>query len=202
MNRIYNSLSLKFLKKFLQIIKNLKSDAFLFIAFTLLYFLIWIVNPGNYVILATFIVFFIILYFKLRDLRLSLLLTYLASSLISVGKTYVVQLIPPGIYDPEVFPNGYLLPVVITPGQVFSVVMLLLLIRDMVKGKLSSRIFSTKNLILVLFFVWLFISDSQSRQPQVSLTFSLLGTGGMILYFYLQSYIKEINKFLPLLSWF
>jgi hypothetical protein len=157
-------------------------------------------NPSNKLIVGSFLILFLVVYCKLRDLRLSLLLTFLASSILFIGKTYVIQLVAPGIYDVKAFPDGYLLFRIIAPSHVIAAVMVFVMAADVLKKKIKPTIFNKLNILLLVYFFVTLASDLlASKRPDISFYFNLLGLNGIILYFYLQSYVKNINKFVPLL---
>ncbi len=68
-----------------------------------------------------------------------------------VGKTYIIQLIPPGIYDPIVYPDGLILLLVISPAVVLSVIMLIVLVRDFIINRININIFGKVNFLLLIF---------------------------------------------------
>src|SRR3972149_4896284 len=199
---IRGSLISRLIYKFLGQIKKTRQEEYLFAVSTLFYFLLWVLNPGNKIIAAAFVALACLIYLRFKDLRLSLLLTFLASSIIYSGKRYTIELVPPGIFDPVLFPNGYTLYLTITPGHIIASFMVLVWVRDFLASKISTKkIFSRLNLLLLLFLATILISDLfASKQSGLSLLFSLVGLNGFILYFYLQAYVKNLNKFLILLA--
>lgn len=187
--------------KIISKLRSYKPEKYLFILLSLFYISLWILNPSYKFIVIAFILLIFLINIKLRNLRYSLLFTFLASIIVFTGKTYTIKSLPPGIFDTEVFPDGYLLFLVITPGHVVASIMLIILIRDLLRKRITLGIFNKTNLLLLSFFVWTVLSSLfGSKQPDVSLSFSLLAMGVLILYFYLQAYVRDVNTFLILLT--
>ena len=195
---INKSLILGFLKKKLNSFKNIKPEYYLFIITTLFYLTVWIINPSNKLIVGSFIAYIYLLNWRLKHLRKSLLLGFLVSTIVFTGKRYSIELIPPGIFDIEVFPNGYVVDLIVTPAHVIAAVMAAVWLRDFVVGKFSpAKIFTKLNLLLIGYYALILISDLfGSGQTNISLLFSVLAFNGLILYFFLQAYSENLNKIL------
>lgn len=174
------------------------TTVFIFVTTLVFYLVLWTVNPENKIIAASFIVLGFIYYFRLRDLRLSLLLTFLASLVILTGKTYTIRLIPPGVFPRDRWPEGYILSLIVSPKHVLSGVMLLTLIHDWKMWKHLEVVWG--DIYLIAYFALTIISAFfASKQPEVSLVFSLLSLDGLVLYLYLRVYLPRWKQILPLI---
>lgn len=178
------------------------NQSFVFWTSLAFYFLLWFLNPENKIIVLAFFGLIAIFYLRLRDIRLALLLTYLSSVIIFTGKTYLIQLIPPGIFPPDLFPLGYVKNFIISSKQIIILLMLFVLVRNIIKIKNKNKLikFKIADLFITLFFLWLILSDLLvSRKPTISLLFSLSALEGLVLYFYLRVYLSRWRNFFNLL---
>ena len=117
-------------KYLLQKIADVPNHLFIFWT-TLFFFLsILIINPSNKIILVYFVILFFIYYFKIKKFEISLFFTYVSSLIVLTGKTYLIQLVPPGIFSLEIFPFGYSTELVITASHLLAFVMLIHIIRQ------------------------------------------------------------------------
>lgn len=198
---IKDSLSYKCIVLTRDLLKRLDKEKCLFLAIIIFYLVLWVINPNNKIIAISFIVLFAVIYRIIKDIRLSVLLTYLSSTILYVGKTYLVQLIPPGVYDLQRYPNGYVISLTVGPSVIISLIMLIIIIRDYFFRKINISKLMTKTNILIFFHYILFLLSDifVSRRPDVSLVFNLLGLSGLILYLFLQVYINNPRQFLPLI---
>jgi hypothetical protein len=192
-----DSFFINFIKK----IYRLDNEKYVFWITLVFYLLLWLVNPGNKIIALAFVLLIFIYYHRVRDIKVSLLFAYLASSIIFTGKRYLIELIPPGVFSEEVFPQGHVLFLVISPQQILLLLMGLFLIRDNVKFGMKKIYYNKWDIFLLLFFIWVIFSDLvASIHPEVSLLFSVFSINLLILYFYLKSYTSKNNfNFLPIL---
>jgi len=181
-------------------IGQLEVGVYVFVTVFLFYLFLWVVNPENKIIAISFIGLFGFLYFRIKNYRLMLLFTYLASLIVHTGKTYTIQLIPPGLYPAEWYPQGYLAYFAITPSLILALIMGLILFRDFVTGHLKLPKFKFYDLALFFYFSWLIISDVfGSGMPKVSILFSITYISFFIFYFYSRSYAKKGLGFIPAL---
>jgi len=181
-------------------IRQLELKVYFFITVFLFYLFLWEVNPGNKLLAVSFTGLFGFLYIRLKNFRLTLLFTYLASLIVHTGKTYTTQLIPPGLYPAEWYPQGYVAYFAITPSLILALIMGLILFRDFVTGHLKVPKFKFYDLALFYYFSWLIISDVLgSGRPEVSVLFSIASVSFFIFYFYTRIYAKEKFGFIPAL---
>ena len=140
-----------------------------------------------------------------RNLRLGLLLGYIASLLVATGKTYELQLIPPGFYpfSTEWWPNGYVEKLIITPGHVIAGLLILTMLRDLFshERKLFRKQLSIEITVLITYIFWTFLSSIfGSSIPEYSLSAFTLGLPIFIaiIYIYLYKYSDFIKQVMPL----
>src|SRR3989344_2908270 len=190
------SLFLKHLKS----IKNSKVENYIFISTLAFYSLLWVFNPGNKIILASFIILNLIYYWRLKNLQISLILTCLASSVVLTGKRYLIELIPPGVFPKEVFPHGYILFFVITPKIILAFLISLIFIRDLIKGKFKDLVISRFDILVLVYFLWILISDIYgSIRPEVSILFTLSELSILVLYVAVRVYKYKKKELLTII---
>ncbi len=164
------------------------------------YFALWLFNPGNKLIALSFIPLFIIYNFKLNNIRLSLIITYLASSIIFSGKTYLVQLLPKEMFTYLFNQEGYWVTIVVTPSLIIGILMSVILLRDLILKKIISINFQKKDLFLILYFVIVQLVDIFiSREPSISSILSLSSLIVLFVYFFIKSYKPDLRFFIPLI---
>lgn len=177
-----------------------KTNLYIFFTTILFFLALWILNPGNYIVAAAFIVLIFIYNFKLKNFRISLLLAIIASSVVFTGKTYSIEIIPKGILPLEIYPFGYFINYTITPNAILSVLLAIFLIRDIVNSKVKGYKFIAYDYILIAYFLWSIISDYfGSQTPGLSLLFSTSSLTALFLYFSIKLYVKQKNNFFELL---
>lgn len=170
-----------------KLFKSLSPQVVVFISVLLFYLTIWIVNPENKIIAAAFMLLILIFYSKLRDFRLSVLLTYLAGMFIFTGKTYVVQLVPPGIFPLDRWPLGFIVALTLSVRHIIAFFMLVILIKDI--GSWKKIILNQGDKSILLYYLLLVISSVfASKQWLISFAYVLLMLDGLILYLYLKVY--------------
>lgn len=157
-------------------------------AITLLFYSsLWIINPQNKIIVISFFVLILVFFLKNRDIRVSLLLGYLASLVILTGKTYVVQLVPPGIFPIDQWPFGYIRHIVVTPTHVISAIMVLIMLRDVLKKHPTERRMYAQDMYIFLFYLWMIASSLfASVNPEISVVFTILLLHTPIVYLYIR----------------
>lgn len=174
------------------------TTVYIFTATLVFYILLWFINPGNKIIAASFVVLGFIYNFRLRDVRLSLLLTYLASLVVLTGKTYTIQLIPPGIFPTDRWPEGYIIRFIISMRHVLTGLIFLTLARDWKTWR--HMIVSARDIFIISYFsLTLCSSFFASNNPGVSLIFTLASLDGLALYFFLRANIFRWKQFLPII---
>lgn len=176
----------------------LRSDEdFIFYSIIFFYSLIWVFNLNNKIILAATIALGFLYNKKFRNLPLALLITYLASSIIYVGKTYPIVLIPPNIIPKEIFANGVIVNFSITPQSIVSFLIGILWIRNIILVKKNQQIIPIIPMVGI-YMIWPTITDFiASKNPSISLLFSWQSICGLPLLFYWRKFAFQLKKFLP-----
>lgn len=161
---------------------------------TLLFFLfLWFINPSNYVIAAAFFILIVVYNLKIKNIRLSLLLALLSSSIIYTGKSYLVLLIPKGVLPTEIYPMGYYTLLTITANLILSVLMALVIIRDLINKNVQRFRLKSVDFVILLFYLWSIIADCfGSKEPTFSLLYSLQGLTILVLFFFIK--LQKFNK--------
>jgi len=176
-----------------------KTSSYIFLTTFVFFLALWYLNPSNYIVAASFFVLIFIYDYKIRDIRLSLLLALLASTIVLTGKSYPIQLIPKGVLPLEIYPFGYFARFTITSTQMLSAIAVLVIIRDFANGKIKNFKLKSYELILVFYFLWTVISDYiGSGVPSFSLLFSLAGLTTLIMYFYIRLYVVRKKEFIKI----
>lgn len=161
---------------------------------TLLFFLfLWFVNPSNYVIAAAFFILIVIYNLKIKNIRLSLLLALLSSSIIYTGKSYLILLIPKGVLPIEIYPMGYYTSLTITANLILSVLMALVIIRDLINKNVRRFRLKSIDLIILLFYLWSIIADCfGSKDPMFSLLYNFQGLTIPVLFLFIR--LQKFDK--------
>jgi hypothetical protein len=186
-------------EKLIDLIIGVPDTVFLFIAIASFYFLVWIINPGNYPILALFFVFWYVINLRLKNFKLSLLITFLVSTLIQTGKTYSIPIIPPSFFDPTLYPDGYQLRVVIEPTHVLGTLMLILLLRSVVKKEINvKKIIYSPMVLIFVGYLWNLMADYLgSSIPINSMTLTFLSFPAMVGFYFILAFRKRFVRLLP-----
>lgn len=182
-----------------QVLQDMADSTFVFWVTFLIYGGLWVINPGNKIVALG--VFFLIgtYYWKLREFRTSLLLGFLASSIVLTGKQYIFQLAEPGIFPIDLYPLGYVLFFTITANMIVGAIMGLMMVRDLVVGKLITARLNYLDYIVIVYVLWKIISDLfGSVNPEVSLLFSISHLSMVVVYFFVRFYVKNLKKFWPI----
>lgn len=181
------------------IISKPKIHLYIFFTTLLFFLILWFLNPGNYIVAASFILLIFVYYYKTKDIRLSLLLAYLASTVVFTGKSYPIQLVPAGLLPSEIYPFGYFVRFTISPSLILATIMFLIMLRDFVNGALKNFKLKLFDIVLAAYYLWLVISDYfGSNLPEFSLLFSLVSLTTLVLYFYIKIYSKQKDKFIKI----
>lgn len=185
------------MKTFDRIIIALKEETFYTFFLTLGFYLFLFLNLNNKTLILFFFIYLFLLYLRNKDFKKSLLLAFLASWPILVGKTYEVELVTPQQLNLPWRPYGIAEFIVISVKEVFIGLMLLLLIRDFLMGKRKVFKIDIFSLVLILYFVSLVVASVfGSIRPNISLIFSLFYLEPIIFYFYLRNLVQEKKKIL------
>lgn len=181
-------------------ITYLKPQAYVFYSSLIFYSFLWFFNPQNKIIAVSFLILIFIFYHRLKDIRLSLLLSYLTSIIIFTGKRYLIQLLPLGIFPVDLYPLGYVVYFVISPKHILAFIMFIFLVRDIIKTRFKLIQIKKADLLVIFYFFWILASDVfGSKNPAISLLFSIASLHLLIFYIYLKTYIKKSKLFFLIL---
>ena len=140
-------------------IQSILNNQQLFVFWTTLafYFFILFFNPNNKILLLFLALLFIFYYLYFKKFSLALFLFYIISIIFLVGKTYFIEIIPKAFVKSRLYPQGRMSALIITPNDIISFLMLLLILKKLFLKKL--KLPKGKNFyLLILYYVWLFIS--------------------------------------------
>jgi len=175
------------------------SEKYVIAASLSFYFLLWFTNPSRKIIAAAFVLLIFVFYYKIKDIKISVFLTYIVSSIIFTGKSYLVQLVPEGIFPQILAPQGYVDFMTISYYHIIAFVMFLFLLRHAYEKKFKLK-FEKKDILITIYFFWLVISDILgSTRPEVSLFFSLTSLHFLVLYFYVKFFVISKKEYASLL---
>ena len=175
----------------------LKDEKIYVFCLTLFFYFCLFFNPNNKTLILSFFVYLLLLFLRNKDFKKSLLLAFLASSPILVGKTYEIKLITAQQLNMPSRPYGVNEFIIISAKEIFIGLMLILLIREFFLGKRGIFKFDIFVFTLSLFFVSLTSAAVfGSIRPNISLILSLFYLGPIIFYLYLRNLIQERKKIL------
>ena len=164
---------------------------------TFVFYLCLFFNPNNKTLFLAFILLGLLYYKYLRNFRLSLLLSTVSSLIFFVGKTYIIELIPPSPYIAFDYPTGFNTSVVLTVFNIFNIAMLFVILRDLFLKKKLIFALTKPILWLFMYYLWLIISSLlASKRPELSFLYSLQSSGSFVLLLYVCFYGLK-NKKLP-----
>jgi len=156
---------------------------------------LFFLNPNNKIFILFFFVYLGCLFLFTRDFKKSLLLAYLASWPFHIGKTYEIELVPAWQLNLPFRPYGITDNFVISIQEIFIVLMLLVIIREIfIKGRQIFRFDFLSWLLLFYFFSLIIASFFGSIRPEISLVYALYSIEPLILYLYVRVLIKNIKN--------
>lgn len=171
---------------------------YIFVITLFLYIALWTLNFSHYFNLILFLLYFFIINTKIKSFYLSFLSLLTAASVINSGKSYPIQIIAPGFFNQEIFPNGYLLQFTININLILACITLFIFARDGYK-KIAYKL-TNLDWILLSYYLWRFVSNLVgSQRPEVSILFYLNSLPILFIYFYIKIYFlkfKNLYKFL------
>ncbi|PJE67794.1 hypothetical protein COU95_00400 [Candidatus Shapirobacteria bacterium CG10_big_fil_rev_8_21_14_0_10_40_9] len=135
-----------------------KDEYFIFWTSLLFYFLLFF-NLNNKTLAIFFALLVFVLFTKFKNLKEALFWGFVISFPITVGKTYLVELIPADqLYTPD-NPEGYFLKLVISQGDIIALFMLPLLVRNLFL-LWRRRELAFDNILIFLFFLIILVLSS------------------------------------------
>lgn len=192
------------IKKINTKLKRLPPETFIFLINFILYFSFLIFNPNNKLIILSFALLFFIYNIRLKNSKLSLILCYLSSIIITSGKTYDIQLIPKSMFIPGI-PNlgGYSVTIIINASLIIGVLMIILVFRDfMINKKIKKANFRKIDIFLFLYFLTVQLLDSTiSHMPQISSLVSFSALTVMFAFIFIKLYKPKYKILIPLVMW-
>lgn len=189
------------IKNFTNKFIKLKPEVYVFAVSSFFYIALWIINPTNKIIVASYFILYLVINLKLKDFRLSLLVTFLLSLIVFTGKTYSIQLIPPGIFPKNLYPDGHVLLFIISIRHVIAVLMAFILLSDVVKFPNKFNL-SLLDKLLCLYFFWIIFTDlCVSNKPEFSLLYSLASLDSLIMYLYIRFVVRVDKDLKKMIFW-
>lgn len=181
--------------EFIRKIHSLSDENFISALSFLTYLSLWYFNPSNKQIFAVFLLFLLVLYWKTRSLKVSLLVTYLLSSVIFVGKTYEYQLFDFKKYPDvkKIYPSGHGVSILISVSDIVSFFMLITVIKDIVFN--SRRRIGIFSGLLIMLLLWsIFANILSSNKVFISLYLTIKVLQLVVLDFFLK-FFNDAKKF-------
>ena len=162
---------------------------------------LWLINPSNKQVVIYFIIFFFILWYKLKDWSLSALTSWIVSSVIFSGKTHIFKLLDLGKF-PSLryeYPDlGYFVTLVIKTVDIISFFMLTVIVFTVIRGikKISLKTFD----ILLIIYAGSTIVANLAVSPNVfvSLYSNIEIFNAVILNFFLKLFIDKKDRVQPI----
>lgn len=199
LSTILKNLSFNFIlfsNKLVAKIRAIEETTFIASASILTYFSLWSLNLSNKEIVVLFFLLFAVLILYSRNIGFSLLLTYLISSIIFVGKTHYYQLIDLKEFPHlrELYPFGLGTFFIIKPSDIFSFIMFMYLL-FMVFGQKKVLIVDEFGILLSLYFLWILAANIfASPRVLISLFHTIDLFQAVILYFFLKIDKKVVKN--------
>ncbi len=186
--------------KLLTKIGKIPNEKYIFWVTLVFYIFLLVVNPPNKFIAFSFIPLLLIYYLKIGDISQSLLFTFVSSGIVMTGKTYPIQIIPPGLFQTDVFPYGYFINIVISSSVFISFAMLLATIRALISKTHNFRLNFLDLLIIIFYFLKILSATLGSKEPHLSLPLEILGLTSFFAYFYVRVTIKITDSLWKMLA--
>lgn len=151
----------------------------------LAYATVWFGNTGNKMTVGVFVALAVAMWWCLGSLRAGLYAAYLASLPVMTGKTHTIELVPPGLFPVDRWPNGYIMHLVIGPKHVIAGLSLAVLIARF--GEFRRIKLSAADVLVLVFYGWgALASVFGSSQPTVSVAIHALALHEAVMYFLLR----------------
>jgi O-antigen ligase len=174
---------------------------------TLIFYGLSFFNINNKTIFLSLLLLGLVLYFKIKDFRFSLIYITLVSLPFLVGKTWEFLLIPANQLQSSDYPKGYFLTLTITPYYILTSLLFILILRDLlIKGKkmliqIKRLTIEPVFLFLALFFVWQLVSSLLIVDVfRLSFSYSALSILNLFLLYAIGLYCKLNQKFFRKIS--
>lgn len=186
------------IKSILSLFHALPAPAFLVSSSISFYVLLIILNPSNKITAAFVTGFTLLIFFKLKNIRTTLICSNLISSIILTGKRYDLVIIPPGLFSVDFYPLGYFVSLIISASSIVSFFIGVILFRDWITGKFKgvSLIFPD-YMIIIGMFLKLFSNFYVSPMPNIGMLLWLFSLPSVIAYFSIRLYNKTEKTLIP-----
>jgi hypothetical protein len=180
------------LRSLIQRLTQIELPVYIFFLNLIYYFSLWFINPGNKIIVLSFALVYLLYQFRFKNLRTSLIFTFFTSTIIFTGKSYRLELVPPGIYPLDVFPYGYVLTYVLSAQTILLAIIAVVELRDFITQKGWRSPPSPTALTLWVYTFWIITSDLfGSHRPDLSLLFSWPSILIPFLYAFVKKHLKN-----------
>ncbi len=142
-------------------IKSLIKDDVRFVS--IMAFIFWasliLLNPGNKMMVIILFLWIGVVGLKFKNVKTALIFGFILSLPLVVGKTYSLEIIPAQDLWNKYFPAGYSESVVIKPINLISILMFMILLRDIFLRKITQLPYGSYSIILILSFICMGISS-------------------------------------------
>lgn len=164
------------------------------------YLFLFFFNLNNKTLMLLFIPLIFIYHSYFENIRLSLFLSFLASYIFFVGKSYQINIIPRELILSDKFPEGVNLYFVIGVRDVLSFLMLFFLIKDTLHSKKIIFPLDIFTALLFFYYTWTLVGSLFfSLKPEISLLFLLQSFELMVFFLFYRSYFAKSKKATKLL---
>jgi len=188
----------KFIKKYL-----MTDELFLVTLTSSFLFILWVFDPANKVIFVILAMYLFLLDKQIKDISLSLLLTFILSGIFFVGKTYSIQL-----HDlkqfPDlllIYPQGLVNKITLTFSDMIFVAIILNFILSIKKINFKNLRPILLDFVILLFFIYgIFADIASSKRLYFSLLFKKELFEYVFIYFYLRFFFTDHKRFFNLLT--
>lgn len=158
------------------------------------YIILLVINPPNKFIAFSFVPLLLIYNLKIRNFYESLFFVFVSSSIVFTGKTYPIQIVPPGVFQTDIYPYGYIINIVISSSVFIGFVMLITFIRKLIQEPNSFKPNFLDTLLLFFYCLKILSAVLGSKDPNLSLPFEILSLIGLFAYFYIRITLKINNS--------
>lgn len=157
--------------------------------------LVWLLNLSQYLVVAAFLVFSIIISLYLKNVYLGLAVVSLIVFCVQTGKTYEFLLLPPGTVSPERFPYGYSQSIVFGVNHVVSVLLGAFILNGLITGKYKKVKIIPLDILVFSYYSFIFVSATlASSMPDFSIIYALLSFAIIIKYIFFRLNYKLFQK--------
>lgn len=175
---------------------KMKIDKIYFYLTAVFYFLL-LFNPNTKTLVLFFFGYLLTILFVNKNLKLSLLLAYLASLPFPAGKTFEIEFVSAEALGIPLRTRGIDATFVISVKEILLAAMAFVIIRDFFLHREKYIYFDSLGVLLSLYFASFVVTSLLgSINPNVSLLFSLYELRPLILYWYVRQLIRDGESFL------